>query len=82
MSPAQHNAVQHIKKQSEEVLTKAKGVIFDKTKLIKHQELQIETLTLQVTSLKDVLDITKELLNIRNLEVKELEVSFLLFTKK
>lgn len=68
-----------MKKQSEEILTRAKGVIFDKTKLIKHQELQIETLTLQITSLKEVLAITKELLEIRNLEVQELQVSIYFF---
>lgn len=76
LSPSQQNAVDKMKRQSEEILTKAKGIIFDKTKIIKHQELQIETLTLQVTSLKEVLGITKELLEIRNLEVKELNVSF------
>lgn len=74
LSPQQQNAVEKMKKQSEEILTRAKGIIFDKSKLIKHQELQIETLTLQIASLKEVLAITKELLEIRNLEVKELNV--------
>ncbi|GLV42129.1 uncharacterized protein CBL_04912 [Carabus blaptoides fortunei] len=73
LSPTQQNEVEKIKKVSEEVLTKAKGVIFDKTKVIKNQELQIEALKQQVESLKEVLSITKDLLEIRNMEVKHLE---------
>lgn len=55
------------------MLTKAKGIIFDKTKECKNQELQIEALNSQVTSLKEVVRITKDLLEIRNLEVQHLE---------
>ena len=51
-------------------------MIFDKTKMIKNQELQIEALTSQVASLKDVVSITKDLLSIRNLEVTHLQVIF------
>ncbi|XP_044757222.1 rootletin-like [Coccinella septempunctata] len=59
--------------KSSDTLTKAKSVIFENTKMIKNQELQIEALNQQVESLRDVVKITKELLEIRNLEVDQLE---------
>lgn len=62
-----------LKTESEQTLTKAKGVIFEKVKVIKNQELQIEAYSQQIESLKDVVRITKDLLEIRNLEVKQLE---------
>lgn len=62
-----------LKSESEQTLTKAKGVIFEKVKIIKNQELQIEAYSQQIESLKDVVRITKDLLEIRNLEVKQLE---------
>lgn len=62
-----------LKTESEQTLTKAKGVIFEKVKIIKNQELQIEAYSQQIESLKDVVRITKDLLEIRNLEVKQLE---------
>lgn len=71
-NPADSTEVQIMKEQSEELLTKAKGIIFEKTKVVKNQELQIEALNQQVTSLKEVVSITKDLLDIRNLELKHL----------
>lgn len=65
--------VNSLKNESEQTLTKAKGVIFEKVKIIKNQELQIEAYSQQIESLKDVVRITKDLLEIRNLEVKQLE---------
>lgn len=65
--------VDTIKVRSEETLTKAKSIIFEKVKVIKNQELQIEALNQQNESLKDVVRITKDLLEIRNLEVKQIE---------
>lgn len=62
-----------LKTESEQTLTKAKGVIFEKVKIIKNQELQIDAYSQQIESLKDVVRITKDLLEIRNLEVKQLE---------
>ncbi|KAJ8921500.1 hypothetical protein NQ315_003118, partial [Exocentrus adspersus] len=62
-----------LKSESEKTLTKAKSIIFERTKVIKNQELQIEAYVLQIDSLKDVVRITKDLLEIRNLEVKQLE---------
>lgn len=58
-----------------QLLSKARGMIFDKTKMVKNQELQIEALTTQVQSLKDINQITKDLLEIRNSEVKAMEVT-------
>lgn len=57
-----------------QLLSKARGMIFDKTKMVKNQELQIDALTTQVQSLKDINQITKDLLEIRNSEVKAMEV--------
>lgn len=69
----QTEEVQALKTQSEGILTKAKAMIFENTKVIKNQELQIEALGQQNESLRDVVNITKDLLEIRNLEVKQLE---------
>lgn len=68
--------IEKIKQQHEELLSKARGMIFDKTKMVKNQELQIEALTTQVQSLKDINLITKDLLEIRNSEVKAMEDRF------
>ncbi|CAB3251336.1 unnamed protein product [Arctia plantaginis] len=68
-----HEMIENIKQQHEELLSKARGMIFDKTKMVKNQELQIEALTTQVQSLKDINLITKDLLEIRNSEVKAME---------
>ncbi|KAJ8930517.1 hypothetical protein NQ314_016679 [Rhamnusium bicolor] len=65
--------VDSLKTESEKTLTKAKSIIFERTKVIKNQELQIEAYGQQIESLKDVVRITKDLLEIRNLEVKQLE---------
>ncbi|XP_068624535.1 uncharacterized protein [Battus philenor] len=68
--------IENIKQQHEELLSKARGMIFDKTKMVKNQELQIEALTTQVQSLKDINVITKDLLEIRNSEIKAMEERF------
>lgn len=66
--------VDFLRTESEKTLTKAKSMIFEKTKVIKNQELQIEAFTQQIESLRDVIRITKDLLEIRNLEVQQLEI--------
>ncbi|XP_048001530.1 probable serine/threonine-protein kinase kinX isoform X2 [Leguminivora glycinivorella] len=71
--PKNHEMIEKIKQQHEELLSKARGMIFDKTKMVKNQELQIEALTTQVQSLKDINMITKDLLEIRNSEIKAME---------
>lgn len=55
------------------MLTRAKELLFEKTKICKNQELQIEALNQQISSLKEVVNITKDLLDIRNLETKHLQ---------
>jgi len=60
-------------KNSDDMVTKAGGIIFEKTKVCKNQELQIEALTQQVSSLKEIVSITKDMLEIRNMEVKQLQ---------
>lgn len=42
-----------------------------------HQEKQINALNIQVNSLKEVESLTRSLLQIRNMEVKHLQVSYL-----
>ncbi|XP_048477837.1 uncharacterized protein LOC105393970 isoform X2 [Plutella xylostella] len=71
-----HEVIEAIKAQHEELLNKAKGMIFDKSKMVKNQELQIEALNTQVQSLKDINMITKDLLEMRNSEVKAMEDRF------
>ncbi|CAG9827113.1 unnamed protein product [Diabrotica balteata] len=66
--------VDTLRTESEKTLTKAKSMIFEKTKIIKNQELQIEAFTQQIESLREVVRITKDLLEIRNMEVKQLEI--------
>ncbi|XP_017783618.1 PREDICTED: uncharacterized protein LOC108567581 [Nicrophorus vespilloides] len=67
------NEVHKMKIHSEEILTKAKAMIFEKTKICKNQELQIEALNAQVASMRDVVSITKNMLEIRSIEVKHLQ---------
>lgn len=55
-------------KQEDDVLAKAKLLLFEKTKVCKQQEQQLKALKNQMDATKDVLDITKEMLNLRNAE--------------
>lgn len=62
----------------------------DRIRIVANQENQINALMSQVSSLKDVVNITKDLLNIRNMEVRHLQVKnsqlfhfiFVLYIKK
>jgi len=56
-----------------DMVTQARSVIFEKTKVCKNQELQIEAFTQQVKSLKEIVSISKDMLEIRNMEVKQLQ---------
>lgn len=60
------------KKQSkaddDDLLLRARELLFEKTKICKKQELQLEALNNQLDATKDVLDITKDMLNLRNIE--------------
>jgi len=55
-------------KQEDDVLAKAKLLLFEKTKVCKQQEQQLKAIKNQMEATKDVLDITKEMLNLRNAE--------------
>lgn len=52
----------------EDILIKAKMLLFEKTKICKQQEQQLVALQVQVDATKDVLSITKDMLNVRNME--------------
>lgn len=56
------------KADDDDMLTRAKELLFEKTKICKKQELQLEALNNQVIATKDVLDITKDMLNLKNIE--------------
>lgn len=56
------------KAEEDDILMRAKELLFEKTKICKKQELQLEALNNQVLATKDVLDITKDMLNLRNIE--------------
>lgn len=47
----------------------------ERNRVVANQENQINALNNQVTSLKEVVSITRDLLQIRNMEVKQLQVS-------
>lgn len=56
------------KSDDDDTLTRAKELLFEKTKICKKQELQLEALNNQIEANKDVLDITKDMLNLKNIE--------------
>lgn len=51
-----------------DVLTQAKTLLFEKTKLCKQQEQQLAAFKAQVDATKEVLKVTKEMLCLRNIE--------------
>lgn len=57
----------------DELLTKAKALLFEQTKVSKNQEMQITALQTQNGSLKDVLAVTRDMLELRNTEVETLK---------
>lgn len=67
-----HASVQSPNNNSDDVV-RARSMIFEKMKTCKNQELQIEALNQQVSALREIITITKDMLEIRNLEVRELE---------
>jgi len=56
------------KAEDDDLLTRARELLFEKTKICKKQEQQLEALNHQVDATKDVLEITKDMLNLRNIE--------------
>lgn len=55
-------------------LAQSQAKLNDRARLMANQDNQINALTKQVSSLKEVVAITKNLLEIRNMEVKHLQV--------
>ncbi|XP_063710102.1 early endosome antigen 1 [Culicoides brevitarsis] len=73
------NESQEIKKmrqRHDDLLTKAKELLFEKTKQNKQQESQIEAYKAQIVQLKEVIQITKDMLEIRNTEAQHLNQRF------
>lgn len=68
--------VKNLKAKHDNILTKAKDLLFEKTKTSKQQEIQIDALRNQVLQLKEVVQITKDMLEIRNTEAKHLNNRF------
>lgn len=56
------------KNEDDDLLTKAKALLFEKTKICKQQEQQLVALKAQVDAVKEVLTVTKEMLCLRNIE--------------
>ncbi|KAI8046307.1 uncharacterized protein LOC128262517 [Drosophila gunungcola] len=56
------------RQEQEELLLKAKTLLFEKTKVNKQQEQQIAVLKTQVETIKDVLQVTKDMLQLKNAE--------------
>ncbi|KAH8417631.1 hypothetical protein KR222_003040 [Zaprionus bogoriensis] len=56
------------RQEQEELLLKAKTLLFEKTKVNKQQEQQIAVLKNQVESVKDVLQVTKDMLQLKTTE--------------
>lgn len=56
------------RQEQEELLLRAKTLLFEKTKVNKQQEQQIAVLKTQVESVKDVLQVTKDMLQLKTTE--------------
>ncbi|XP_048513140.1 uncharacterized protein LOC105687877 isoform X2 [Athalia rosae] len=61
------------KEDLKNMLTQTQLMLDDRGRLVANQQTQINALSKQVSSLKEVVAITKDLLNIRNMEVKHLQ---------
>lgn len=73
---SESDEVKKMRRKHEDLLTKAKDLLFEKTKVNKQQELKIEALENQIVQLKEVVSITKDMLEIRNSEAKHLNQRF------
>lgn len=61
------------RQDQEELLLKAKTLLFEKTKVNKQQEQQIATLKNQVEAMKDVVQVTKDMLNLKTAECEHMQ---------
>lgn len=62
------------RQEQDELLLKAKTLLFEKTKVCKQQEQQIEVLKTQVEAMKDVVQVTKDMLNLKNAECDHMQM--------
>jgi len=62
------------KQESDEILLKAKTLLFEKTKVNKQQENQISTLKTQVDAVKDIAQVTKDMLNLKIAENEHMQI--------
>ncbi|KAL9893917.1 E3 ubiquitin-protein ligase BRE1A [Glossina fuscipes] len=61
------------KQDQEELLLKAKTLLFEKTKVNKQQEQHIATLKTQIEAVKDVAHVTKDMLNLKTAECEHMQ---------
>lgn len=61
---------------SDDILTQAKALLFEKTKICKQQEQQLAAYKAQVDATKEVLNVTKEMLCLRNIEHDHAEARY------
>lgn len=61
------------KQEQEELLLRAKSLLFEKTKVNKQQEQQIEMLKTQAIALKDVAKVSKDMLSLKITECEHAE---------
>ncbi|XP_037951345.1 structural maintenance of chromosomes protein 3 homolog [Teleopsis dalmanni] len=61
------------RQEQDEHLLKCKLLLFEKTKENKHQEQQIGTLKNQVDAVKEVVQVTKDMLNLKNAECEHMQ---------
>ncbi|XP_050317612.1 ELKS/Rab6-interacting/CAST family member 1 [Bactrocera neohumeralis] len=62
------------RQEQDELLLKAKTLLFEKTKVCKQQEQQVEVLKNQVEAMKDVVQVTKDMLNLKSAECDHMQV--------
>lgn len=61
------------KEEQEDLLIKAKSLLFEKTKVCKQQETRIDALKAQVESLKTVVQVTKDMVALKTAEMAHAE---------
>lgn len=64
--------IEAFKEKYDGVLRRAQDLLFERQKIIKSMELKVEAQNIQIESLKDCVALTKDMLLIRDIEVREL----------
>ncbi|CAO1434597.1 unnamed protein product [Diamesa tonsa] len=70
------NNMKAFKEKYEGVLRKAQDLLFERQKTINSLELKMEAMNIQIESLREVVSLTKDMLNIRELENMDLTSRF------